>query len=257
MSTEPTPPAEDIPFEARLAGVRPGQVWADADPRNAGRTVRIDSVDSRHAFYTVLTNSTKAQDDIDRGGGHFTDTRGRKSRILLHRMKPTSRGFRLIQDAPEAQRDLLAKLRIPVTTANPDDAYVVAFHGAEPGASPTWPTDDEAYMIASHLEFLLTQRDPCFIPIERAQPPGRPYDLDRARGTVVLHKYGPDDWAYRRSGWAHGHLYLPPSNRQTPQLLVTVLDRTLKDIGEPWPAWQEWKTAHPEVFAAPEAPDAS
>lgn len=38
--------------------VIPGTVWADLDSREAGRTVRVDSVDAQFAYCTVLTAAT-------------------------------------------------------------------------------------------------------------------------------------------------------------------------------------------------------
>lgn len=60
--------------------VRPGQVWADNDKRASGRTMRVESVDSRYAM--------------------VVDSRGRRSRILVERMRPTSTGYRLLEEAP-------------------------------------------------------------------------------------------------------------------------------------------------------------
>lgn len=66
-----------------MTEVRVGQVWADNDPRSEGRKVRIIHVDGTHA--TVGPADPKA--------------RGRATRIRLDRFKPTSTGYRLIQDA--------------------------------------------------------------------------------------------------------------------------------------------------------------
>lgn len=64
--------------------VRPGQIWADNDKRSSGRELRIERVDDRYA-YAVSPGP----------GGRF-----RQSRILLTRMRPTSTGYRLVQEAP-------------------------------------------------------------------------------------------------------------------------------------------------------------
>ncbi|MFF2566747.1 hypothetical protein [Streptomyces sp. NPDC058084] len=66
---------------------RPGQVWADNDRRSAGRTVRVDEVDTRYAYCTVLTAATP--------GGRT----GQRTRIALERMRPTSTGYRLLDGA--------------------------------------------------------------------------------------------------------------------------------------------------------------
>lgn len=80
--------------------VKPGQVWADNDWRSEGRTLRVDEVGETHASCTVLTNSQTVQADLDlRGPVWRTDSRGKKTRIALKRFKPTSTGYRLLEDA--------------------------------------------------------------------------------------------------------------------------------------------------------------
>lgn len=56
-------------------GVKPGQIWADNDPRTP-RTLTITEVDSGFAY--AVSSS------------------GRKSRIRLTRFRPNSTGYRLI-----------------------------------------------------------------------------------------------------------------------------------------------------------------
>jgi hypothetical protein len=58
--------------------VEPGQIWADNDKRGYGRRVTVQSVDGTHA--TV------------------TDGK-RTSHIRLDRFRPTSTGYRLMQNA--------------------------------------------------------------------------------------------------------------------------------------------------------------
>lgn len=90
-----------------IPDVQPGQVWADNDSRVAGRTIRVESIEDGKAICTVLTNSTKAQADLDAHGGKFTgwsqDTRSRTTKISLARFKPTRTGYRLIKDSGEQQ----------------------------------------------------------------------------------------------------------------------------------------------------------
>ncbi|MEU0443572.1 hypothetical protein ABZ202_28225 [Streptomyces sp. NPDC006186] len=69
-------------------GVRVGQVWADNDSRSKGRTVRVDEIDARYAYCTVLTAATP--------GGRT----GQRTRIALERMRPTSTGYRLLDGTP-------------------------------------------------------------------------------------------------------------------------------------------------------------
>jgi hypothetical protein len=81
--------------------VRPGQVWADANPRQAGRTLRVERIECHilqvgsllaevpHAVCTVLTRA----DGDDRRTGHQVT-------IRVSRMRPTSTGYRLVTDVP-------------------------------------------------------------------------------------------------------------------------------------------------------------
>lgn len=80
--------------------VRPGQIWADNDKRSSGRTIRVDEIigspqGDRVAVCTILTNRDAA-DPNDWG----TDMRGRKVRIKVRRFRPTSTGYRLIENVP-------------------------------------------------------------------------------------------------------------------------------------------------------------
>ena len=87
--------------------VKPGQVWADNDWRAKGRTLRVDEVkkavnsDHLYALCTVLTNSDSTQADLDSPAGRIwaKDTRGKKVQIRVDRMRPTSTGYRLLEDA--------------------------------------------------------------------------------------------------------------------------------------------------------------
>lgn len=90
--------------------VRPGQVWADNDPRVTGRTIRIDAVDGDVATCTVLTNDAESQAKIDTHGspgksGRYMggtwvpgDRRGTTTRVKLARLRPVASGYRLLED---------------------------------------------------------------------------------------------------------------------------------------------------------------
>lgn len=95
--------------------VRAGQVWADNDPRSAGRTLRVDAVkfSSRMgcdvAVCVVLTNADETQRHIDnpagnpfRSSGGYSDRRGKTTTIAVRRFMPVSTGYRLISEAPDA-----------------------------------------------------------------------------------------------------------------------------------------------------------
>lgn len=75
--------------DSSLPTVLPGQVWADNDPRESGRTLRVDTTDTTHAVCTVLTDRTQ-----QRPG---QPSAGKTTRIALRRFRPTSTGYRLTQ----------------------------------------------------------------------------------------------------------------------------------------------------------------
>lgn len=79
-----------------MPDVRPGQIWADNNPRSTGRKVRVEYVDSRYAYVVVVDSRYQPWP---------SETRARHSRILLDRFRPTSTGYRtgyrLIAEAPQ------------------------------------------------------------------------------------------------------------------------------------------------------------
>lgn len=89
--------------------VRPGQVWADNDPRVAGRTLRVERLEwsSRMnctiAVCTIVTNDDYTQGLLDRPQEspwrRRHDRRGKTTEIAVRRMRPTSTGYRLVGEA--------------------------------------------------------------------------------------------------------------------------------------------------------------
>ena len=71
--------------------VRPGQIWADNDPRAAGRLLRVDEVTETHAKVCVVN---------ERGEPSPSILRARRTTIRLDRMRPTHTGYRLVSEAP-------------------------------------------------------------------------------------------------------------------------------------------------------------
>lgn len=73
--------------------VKPGQVWADNDKRQVGRTVQVESLEhtdgKSYANVKVLT---------DRDTGLSVTAVGRSFRVRLDRFYPNSTGFRLMED---------------------------------------------------------------------------------------------------------------------------------------------------------------
>jgi hypothetical protein len=88
-----------------VTDVKPGQTWEDADPRSAGRTLRIDAIEDGKALCTVLTNTDETQRYVDGmeqrpaySARAYQDMRGKQTRISLARFKPTSTSYRLISE---------------------------------------------------------------------------------------------------------------------------------------------------------------
>lgn len=81
-----------------IPDVRPGQVWADNDPRVAGRTLRVESVTTTHAVCVIVTHDAQTQRALDEGSPWVRDRRGKITRIMLARFFPTSTGYRLVRD---------------------------------------------------------------------------------------------------------------------------------------------------------------
>ena len=86
--------------------VRPGQVWADNDVRSKGRTIRVVDVGPVTAICEIRTNSDAQQEYVDgvrsMVGYRPVDMRGKRTQIALRRFKPTSTGYRLLEEASDA-----------------------------------------------------------------------------------------------------------------------------------------------------------
>lgn len=66
-----------------MSQVRKGQLWADNDKRCPTRRLRIHEVTPTHAIAYAWSEN---------------DNEGKTTRIRLDRFKPTSTGYRLIED---------------------------------------------------------------------------------------------------------------------------------------------------------------
>jgi hypothetical protein len=82
--------------DSEAPDVRPGQVWADDDKRHAGRTLRVERINSGLALCQILTNTDETQGWLDRKNPHVHDRRGKTIPIALDRF---STDFRLVQDS--------------------------------------------------------------------------------------------------------------------------------------------------------------
>lgn len=83
--------------------VHPGQTWADNDPRNAGRTLLVERIEDGRAVCTVLTDSDAQRKLIAQWGGRSMV--GKTRLIRLDRMRPTSTGYRLVEDVSEPAKE--------------------------------------------------------------------------------------------------------------------------------------------------------
>jgi hypothetical protein len=68
-----------------------GQIWQDNDPRAYGRRLRIVEIDGTHAICELT---------VPRGAGRLHAKPGRRTRIRLDRLRPTSTGYRYIDGGP-------------------------------------------------------------------------------------------------------------------------------------------------------------
>lgn len=87
--------------------VRVGQEWADADPRSAGRRIRVlELVEETYQawrpslmrYEAITTRYARVQ--VVAAGVLV----GRPTRIRIDRFRPTSHGYRLVLDVLEAAR---------------------------------------------------------------------------------------------------------------------------------------------------------
>lgn len=155
------------------------------------------------------------------------------------------------------QDDPLTKLRIPVTTSHPEWVYLVAFNGKPLFDDDLMarPDETETRMLASMVEYT---RQYWFNAGYQKRLLERPFDIDGGHNTLILRKWGENDWAYRRRTWEIGPQFVPVSprlrdadSRLGPLTLAELLDLVHRyGEAEPIPAWQEWKAAHPDVFDA-------
>ncbi|GAA4439652.1 hypothetical protein [Phytohabitans houttuyneae] len=157
----------------------------------------------------------------------------------------------------DADRDHpLTAHRIAVTSSHPGWRFLVAFDRE----SEAQPTDAEAAMLAS---FLSEYKDRHYGDSGyRRRMEQRTLDVDNGANGLVFHKWGDDDWGFRRQSFERGFLFTVvwPVMRNDdryaghewrgPLALHVLMDRihTVCD-DKPMQRWTDWKAAHPEVFA--------
>jgi hypothetical protein len=162
-------------------------------------------------------------------------------------------------DAPDGwpfdadQGDPLTAHRIAVTSSHPGWYYLVSFDRE----SEARPTDREVALLVSFLDEYKAHwyGDGSY----RRAMERRPLDVDGGANGVIFHKWGTDDWGYRRHTYDRGYLFsvIPPALRGTysdgipgPAPLAALMDRIHTIVDEPMPRWVEWKAQRLEVFGS-------
>jgi hypothetical protein len=162
----------------------------------------------------------------------------------------------------DARRDdPLTAMRIPVIGSTiPHWGYLIALCINENPESALAhglrPTDAEAAMVRSAIDWERSRFREGYV---AGVLDSRPLDIDGGHNTITLIKRGEGDWAYRRDTWEFGPHLVPDTwmVKEQPVDLPGLLDRIWGwgNKGEkPNPAWEQWKTDHPDVFEAGDQP---
>jgi hypothetical protein len=153
------------------------------------------------------------------------------------------------------EHDPLTAHRIAVTHSHPSWRYLVAFDRE----SEERPTDHEAALLASFLdEYKARWYYPSFI----ATMAERPLDVDGGANGVIFHKFGADDWGFRRHSFTRGYTWSVVWPRQRASYLaehpdakdvhafslLELMDRIHTIVDHQSAHWVEWKAARPELF---------
>ncbi|MEJ2886135.1 hypothetical protein [Actinomycetospora aeridis] len=156
------------------------------------------------------------------------------------------------EDISPQQTELATSLRVPfVTNEYHRWNYVCSVVVVEPNKWSPWagllPTDDEARMIASFID---EYREHWYRDTFKAvMAEFAPYDIDGGANLAILRKRPEDGgWQYRKRTWESGPHWWPDRESE-PLTLAAVLDRVHTIAGDPMRHWQEWKSAHSEVFS--------
>lgn len=156
------------------------------------------------------------------------------------------------EDISLKQTELATSLRVPfIKHPYPRWYYVVAVVVPDE-RRPVWhgemPTDDELRMVASFIDEYREYwyRDS----YKQKMRDLAPYDIDGGAVGTYLVKHANGGWGYRKHTWEYGPCFVPMYNAD-PEPLEQVLDRVHSHGSGPLPKrWLEWKSSHPEVFAA-------
>lgn len=150
------------------------------------------------------------------------------------------------------QHDPLTARRIAVTSSHPGWYYLVSFDRQ----SEARPTDAEVDMLVSFLD---EYKDRWYGNTGyRQNMERRPLDVDGGANGVIFHKWGEDDWGYRRQSFTQGYLFTvvwpgqrdrePDHGYRGPFSLAELMDRIHSHGDGPSPKWEQWKAANRRVF---------
>lgn len=85
--------------------VVPGQVWADTRMHTKGRTIRIDSVDAKKAYCTLISMDEAATYRVAHGDPWYRDLTGMTLSVHLYRFSGDNANYELVSQPESMDRD--------------------------------------------------------------------------------------------------------------------------------------------------------
>lgn len=79
--------------------VIPGQVWADTRLQTKGRTIRIDAVDAKKAYCTLISMDEAATYRIAHGDPWYKDLTGMRLSVHLYRFAGPGANYELVGES--------------------------------------------------------------------------------------------------------------------------------------------------------------
>lgn len=135
---------------------------------------------------------------------------------------------------------------VPITSLNPGRRYIASFDRLSAAA----PTNRELALIRAYIEFMCLGG--YYTTSHGKQILAKEMPTEAGHNTLVLHKRGDDDWAYRMISWQDGGEFWPPWRSPDPErgdrlALSELLDHIIGD-GNIGGRWETWKRAKPEML---------
>lgn len=134
---------------------------------------------------------------------------------------------------------------ITVAVPYPDDVEYAVFDDIE------MPTEEEAAMLGSYLQYKKTMYNPGYITRELDS---KPLDIDSGVNTTSFVKRNKWRWGYVRSTWrnsnpvpGYGYKHLIDDLEE----LLDLVEYHLPD--RPSTRWSQWKAEHPDIFKTSES----